>query len=95
MGAKRRRKKNVGWAAAKAAAAASEGNQKLLTQNEGLVEANSLNYVLLSIGGEVGVDKNGNYKGSDNVGGGCKRVIIRIPHCVTVILCTALFIVYL
>ena len=48
-----------GWRdAAKSAAAALEGGQKISTQCEGAAEANPLNYVLLFIGGEVGEDKN-------------------------------------
>ena len=76
MGAKRRRKMKVGWSAAKSAAAVSEGNQKLLNRNEGSAEANFSNYILLSVGGEIGVDKNGEDKGSANGGRGCGSVSI-------------------
>ena len=51
MGAKRLRKVKGGWDAAEAAAAVSEGFQKLSTQYKGVAEANPLNYVLLSTGG--------------------------------------------
>ena len=65
---------------------ASEGNHKLLTICEGELVANRPNYVLLYVRGEVRVDKNGGYKGSSINDGGCVRVIIRPPHCVTVII---------
>ena len=58
-----------GRAAAEPAVAASEGFQKLLTQYERGAEGNSLNYVLLSVGGEVLVDKNGGDGGSFDGGG--------------------------
>ena len=83
MGAKRIRNMKVGRAAVMDAAAASEGNQKLLNQYEGAAGANPLNYILISVGGEVGADKNGGDKGSDNSGGVCGSVSIRPPHCVT------------
>ena len=53
MGAKRRRKMKGGRAAANPAAAALEGGQRILTQYEGAAEANPLNYVLISVRGEI------------------------------------------
>ena len=48
MGEKRRRRVKGGRSTAEAAAAASEGGQKLSTGYEGATEANLSNYVLLS-----------------------------------------------
>ena len=76
MGEKSRRKMKVGRAATKAAAALSEGNQKLSAQYYGAEEVNPLNHVLLYFGGEVREDKNGGYKGSAHGGMGCRSVII-------------------
>ena len=64
MVAKRRRKVKGGRDAVEAAAtskateAASEGVQKLLNRYKGVAEVNPSNYVLLSVRGEVGADKN-------------------------------------
>ena len=75
MGAKRRRKVKGGQTAAEAAADASVEGQKLSTRYEGVAEANPLNYVLLSVGGEVEADKNGGDGGSADGGGGGGRAI--------------------
>ena len=69
MGAKRIRKVKGGWDAAEAAAAVSEGFQKLSTQYKGVAEANPLNYVLLSTGGEIGADKNRGEERASTVAG--------------------------
>ena len=95
MGVKRHRKMKVGRAAAKAAAPVLEVNHKLLTQNKGVAKANSSNYVLIYVRGKVVADKYGEGKGSANSGGGCGSVNIRPQHCMTVIMCTPLFIVSL
>ena len=58
-----------------------EEGQNILTQNEREVEANPSKYVRLYVGGEVGADKNGGYRGSFGGGG---SVIVRPLHCVTV-----------
>ena len=75
MGAKRCRKVKEGWAATEAAFAASEGVQKLSTRYEGMAEANTSNYVLLSVGGKVGADKNVGDGGSADGGRGGGRAI--------------------
>ena len=77
------------------AADTSEGNQKLSTQYKELEEAIQPHYVLISVREEVGADKNVGEKGSAKFGGGCDRVRIRPPHCVTVTPVHGFFIVYL
>ena len=75
MRAKRHRKVKGGRAATEAAAAASEEVQKLSTQCEGAAEANSSNYVLISVRGEVGEDNNGKDWWNADCGRGSKRFI--------------------
>ena len=72
MGANRCRKMKGGWAVAEAAAVASEGGQKLSTRYEGAAKANPSGYILLSVRGLVGADKNG---GSGGKGYGALREI--------------------
>ena len=69
MGVKRQSKVKGGQAAAEAADAALEGGQKLLTRYKGMAEANPLNHVLLSVGGEAGADKNGGDGGAQTLAG--------------------------
>ena len=72
----KRRMKLKGWRAANEAAAnALEGGHKLSTQYVGVTEVDPLNYVLLSIRGEVREYKNGGDGGSSNGGRGGGRAI--------------------
>ena len=59
-----------GWAAAEAAAVASEGGKKILTQYEGESKANPSEYILLSAGGGGLADNNGSYMVSVDCGRG-------------------------
>ena len=61
-----------GWASTKAASVASEGGQKLSTRYKGAAKANPSGYILLSVRGLVGADKNG---GSGGKGYGALREI--------------------
>ena len=54
MGAKRIRKMKVGQASVKTAAAASEGNQKLLTRNEGRQRKTTQTKYCYPLGGMLG-----------------------------------------
>ena len=77
MGEKRRRKVKGGRSdaesAAKAVAAASEGGQNLPNRYEGSADSNPSNYVLISVGLDLGAEKNGGYGWSSDGGGGGGR----------------------
>ena len=70
MGANSCRKMKGVWAAAEAAAVASEGGQKISTRYEGVAKTNPSEYILLSAVRKVGADKNGGDGGSTDGGGG-------------------------
>ena len=72
MGEKRSRNVKGEAAEAKTTAATSEGGQKLSTRYEGVAKANPSGYILLSVRGLVGADKNG---GSGGKGYGALREI--------------------
>ena len=83
MGEKRRSKMKRGRAATKPASTKLDGVQKILTLYEGAAKVNPLNYVLISVGGDVGAEKNGRDGGRFD-GGVSGSFVIQPPNFVTV-----------